>query len=144
MDGKVVFVTGGAQGLALKGAEMAVEAGAHGMSLDGFLYSSNFLTRVAVYCLDCQREPSEAFRAAKDYYPKTFGGTLNYERVNVLDEKEVHGVIAHIASIHKRADGLLAGAAIQRVQPFIEYPAEEVTKVRDISCSIGEGLADLV
>ncbi|CAK3813664.1 alcohol dehydrogenase [Lecanosticta acicola] len=88
---------------------------------------------VTVYCLDCKREPSDQFYASQAYYPKHFGGSLNYERVNVLDAQEMHEVFAAIAAKHQRMDGLVAAAGIQYVKPFIEYPAEEATRMMDIN-----------
>ncbi|KAK5128560.1 hypothetical protein LTR85_003231 [Meristemomyces frigidus] len=115
LDGKVFVVTGGAQGLGLGLAEALVEAGGH------------------VYCLDVQNEPSQTFCDAQKSLAKCYDGTLHYRQVDVQEAEQLDLVISAIAEKHSRIDGLVAAAAIQRVEPALTYPPKELRRMMDIN-----------
>ncbi|KAK3653625.1 hypothetical protein LTR56_004480 [Elasticomyces elasticus] len=114
LNGRVFVVTGGAQGLGLAFVEALVEAGG------------------IVYCLDRQKEPTASFSETQGRVAAEFGGTLHYRQVDVQDAKLLDEVIASIAEEHSRLDGLIANAGIQYTKPALEYPADEVSRVRII------------
>lgn len=114
-------MTGGAQGLGLALAEALVEAGGH------------------VYCLDVQEQPNQVFFDTKEHLAHRYDGTLHYRQVDVQNADQLESVISSIADTHSRLDGLVAAAAIQRVESALTYPPEQMTKVRLIrfrECSL--------
>ncbi|KAK4541141.1 hypothetical protein LTR36_008215 [Oleoguttula mirabilis] len=115
LDGRVYVVTGGAQGLGLGLAEAVVEAGGH------------------VYCLDVQGKPNETFLDTQQRLAQCYGATLHYRQVDVQHAEQLETVISAIGEKHSRMDGLIAAAAIQRVEPALTYPPEQMTKMMNVN-----------
>jgi NAD(P)-dependent dehydrogenase (short-subunit alcohol dehydrogenase family) len=51
----------------------------------------------------------------------------------VRDAFDVEEVIGRIAAQHSRLDGLIAGAAIQKVTPALEYPPSAISEMMEIN-----------
>jgi len=112
---KVFVVTGGGRGLGLTLAEALVEAGGH------------------VYCLDRLEKPEKEFIEVRDRLASTYGGTLDYSRLDVRNAEDVDATISRIADKHSRLDGLIAAAGIQNVVPALDFPSEAITEMMDIN-----------
>lgn len=82
-----------------------------------------------VYCLDVQEKPNEIFFETQERLAHRYEGTLHYRQVDVVSPDQLEAVISAIAKKHSRLDGLVAAAAIQRVESAITYPPEEMLKV---------------
>ena len=136
---RVAIVTGGAQGLGLAMAEVLVEAGGHGKPtiLMEFLFCSNAMFdanhRLKVYCLDRTAEPSMDFLAAQQRAPTDFGGSLNYDCVDVTNVSQLNEVVSKIAAKHNGINGLIAAAGIQQVTPAIDYTVEDINKMMSVN-----------
>jgi len=115
VHGKVFIVTGGGRGLGLMIAEGVAEAGGK------------------VYCLDRLPEPDEEFKNAKTRADPMSGGSLHYQRVDVRNQQDLEEVIAGIAKDNGRLDGLVAAAAIQQLQPALEYKKQDIETMLDIN-----------
>ncbi|KAF2091882.1 oxidoreductase [Saccharata proteae CBS 121410] len=115
LAGRVYVVTGGGRGLGLCMAEALVEAGGK------------------VYCLDIQPKPGVDFDEANARISPEYGGSLNYEQIDVRDTKSLNRVIGGIADEHQRLDGLIAAAAVQKICSSLEYSVEETRQMMDVN-----------
>ncbi|RVX68423.1 hypothetical protein B0A52_07423 [Exophiala mesophila] len=115
LNGKIFVVTGGGRGLGLALAEALVEAGG------------------IVYCLDRLNEPDKEFKVVKDRLGPEYGGSLNFDKVDVREAGNVDRVVSEIADKHQRLDGLIAAAGVQLVQPALDYAPERVMEMLDIN-----------
>lgn len=86
-----------------------------------------------VYCLDVQSEPNHSFFDTQERLAQHYDGTLHYRQVDVQDASQLDTVISAIADKHGRMDGLIAAAAIQRVEPALSYPPEQMAKMMAIN-----------
>ena len=75
----------------------------------------------------------DEFHHCKDRLAQLYGGTLNYDRVDVRDASDLDHVIARIADENGRLDGLVAAAGIQKVTPALDYPPEAINDMMDIN-----------
>ena len=71
------------------------------------------------------------FHESKDRLAKEYGGSLNYDRVDVTDAADLDAVIERIARENSRLDGLIAAAGVQKVTPALEYPPEAIMEMMD-------------
>ncbi|KAI1264826.1 hypothetical protein F5Y18DRAFT_68299 [Xylariaceae sp. FL1019] len=118
LRGKVIVVSGGAQGLGLVQAEALLEAGA------------------IVHVFDRQAEPPQGSnyqkvaRRAKDEL-KT---SLFYHQVDVRSEAdELNGIAKEIAEKHGRINGLIAAAGIQQETPALDYTAADADRMLGVN-----------
>jgi hypothetical protein len=118
MAGNAVLVTGGSQGLGLGMAEGLAEAGAR------------------VYCLDRNPDPSQHFEVARDRLLPYDGGNLEYKHADITDTAALEKAIEEIADTHKRLDGVIAAAGIQKIIPAIEYSVEDAKKMLDVNFTV--------
>jgi len=112
---KVFAITGGGRGLGLTLAEALVEAGGE------------------VYCLDRLEEPDNDFRAAQKRADPEFGGSLQYQRLDVRNVEMVNDTMASIAARRKRFDGLIAAAGINHVGAAIDHAPKDIDEVMSIN-----------
>ena len=82
-----------------------------------------------MYCLDRASEPSSDFLAAQSRANTDFGGSLNYDRVDVTNVSDLDHVVASIASKHNGINGLIAAAGIQQVTPALEYSVADINRM---------------
>lgn len=115
LAGKVVVVTGGAQGLGLALAEGLVEAGGK------------------VYCLDRADHPDKGWQEAQKRVVPEWGGSLHYRKQNVQDAEGLDKLITAIADENQGLDGVIAAAGIQHISPAIEYQPDEVAHMLSIN-----------
>lgn len=134
IDGRVYGVTGGGQGLGLVQAQFLAEQGAHGM-LHSRASKSSSINVLAVFAIDRTASPSEEFRAVQLQIEKSHAGTLNYFQADVRDAARQDTIFEEVAAKHGRMDGLVSAAAIQNVTRVMDYPTEEISKVRTITPS---------
>jgi NAD(P)-dependent dehydrogenase (short-subunit alcohol dehydrogenase family) len=64
---------------------------------------------------------------------KLYGGSLNYDHVDVTDAADLDYVIQRIANENSRLDGLVAAAGVQKVTPALEYPPEAIMEMMEIN-----------
>lgn len=86
-----------------------------------------------MYCLDRLAAPADEFHKAKERLELEYGGSLNYDHVDVRDSQELDYVISKVANKYQRLDGLIAAAGVQKVTPAIEYPPEAIMEMMDIN-----------
>ena len=117
LEGRVAVVTGAHQGLGLEMAESLAEAGAK------------------VYCLDLFKEPDATFRATQTYVSRLGieGASLEYQTVDVTNQKAVWDVFAQIAEKEGRMDVCVAAAGILRENDCLNYPAEDFDKLMKVN-----------
>ncbi|KAK5165141.1 uncharacterized protein LTR77_009238 [Saxophila tyrrhenica] len=87
----------------------------------------------SVYCLDRAPSPTAEWNEAQKRVATDWGGALDYQRVDVDDTADLDKTITDIASKHQRLDGLMAAAAIQKIQPAVEYGAEDLMQMMAIN-----------
>lgn len=75
----------------------------------------------------------DEFHHCKDRLAELYGGTLNYDHVDVRDAADLEYVISKIADTNGRLDGLIAAAGIQKVTPALEYPPEAINEMMDVN-----------
>ncbi|KAI0473675.1 hypothetical protein GGR56DRAFT_696123 [Xylariaceae sp. FL0804] len=124
MEGKVIVVSGGAQGLGLVQVEALLEAGA------------------TVHVFDRQPEPAPgsnyqnvARRAREELSP---GGStaplLHYHQIDVrAGVDELNRASSEIAGRHGRLDGLIAAAGVQQETPALDYTAADSDRMLGIN-----------
>ncbi|KAI8954909.1 hypothetical protein F4801DRAFT_412728 [Xylaria longipes] len=118
LKGKVIVVSGGAQGLGVVQAEALLEAGA------------------TVHVFDRQPEP-----APDSYYQKVarrareeLGTAIFYHQVDVRTGVEsLNSIAAEIAEKHGRIDGLIAAAGIQQETPALDYTAADADRMLGVN-----------
>ncbi|KAH9892955.1 hypothetical protein F4778DRAFT_301666 [Xylariomycetidae sp. FL2044] len=110
MEGKVIVVSGGAQGLGLAQTEALVEAGA------------------TVHVWDRQAEPplgSKYARVARRAREE-LNTSVTYHQVDVrTGVEDLNRIAEQIATGHGRIDGLIAAAGVQQETPALEYTAQD-------------------
>ncbi|KAI0976861.1 hypothetical protein F4678DRAFT_127066 [Xylaria arbuscula] len=118
LHGKVIIVSGGAQGLGVVQTEALLEAGA------------------TVHVLDRQPEPSDesiyqkVARRARD----ELGTAVFYHQVDVRTGVEnLNSIVEKIAEKHGRMDGLIAAAGIQQETPALEYTAADADRMLGVN-----------
>ena len=141
LQDKVFVVTGGARGLGLTLAEALVEAGGKGEAfaspstplqpLQSTIFSRTDIH--LVYCLDRLPEPDQEFEVVKDRLGPQYGGSLNYDQVDVREAGNMDRVISKVADKHQRLDGLIAAAGVQNVQPALDHTPEKIMEMMDIN-----------
>ena len=89
--------------------------------------------QITVYCLDRLNEPDKEFKVVKDRLGPEYGGSLNFDKVDVREAGNVDRVVSEIADKHQRLDGLIAAAGVQLVQPALDYAPERVMEMLDIN-----------
>lgn len=107
LHGKVVLVSGAAQGLGLVQAEALLEAGA------------------TVYALDRRDTPSADFSRVQKRASEELGTKFEYRRIDVRNTDELNQIVEQIAEEHGRLDGLVAAAGIQQETTALDYTAED-------------------
>ena len=73
------------------------------------------------------------FLAAQQRAPTDFGGSLNYDRVDVTDVNELNRVVHGIAAKHNGVNGLIAAAGIQQVTPAMDYTVADINKMMGVN-----------
>lgn len=86
-----------------------------------------------MYCLDRLAEPDKEFVIVKDRLGPQYGGSLNYDRVDVREAGNLDRVISEVASKYQRLDGLIAAAGVQNVQPALDHTPEKIMEMMDIN-----------
>lgn len=115
LEDRVIAVTGGARGLGLSMAEALMEAGAN------------------VWCLDRLEKPDHEFNAAQKRSQSSYGGSMNYARIDVRDNEHVDSLLADIAAEHKRLDGIICCAGINHVHTAIGHSQKALEEVMSIN-----------
>jgi len=118
LKGKVIIVSGGAQGLGLVQAEALAEAGA------------------TVHILDRQPEPDadSKYQKIAKKVKEEFGTSLTYHQVDVrTGVDKLNEIAEEIATKHGRIDGLLAAAGIQQETPALEYTAADADRMLGVN-----------
>lgn len=112
---RVGLVSGGNRGLGLEMAIALAEAGAR-----------------VVYCFDLPEEPSEVFKASRDYVSKLGNGArLEYFSADVRDQALLWKKTEEIGNQEGRFDICVAAAGILKEHiDCLEYPAEVFREVR--------------
>ncbi|KAI0895858.1 NAD(P)-binding protein [Annulohypoxylon nitens] len=118
LRGKVIIVSGGAQGLGLVQAEALLEAGA------------------IVHVYDRQTKPAEgsqydkvARRAADE-----LGTSMHYHQVDVLDgAANLQKITGEVFEKEGHIDGLIAAAGIQQETPALDYTAEDSNRMLGVN-----------
>ena len=82
-----------------------------------------------MYSLDKLAEPSPEFFEARKRLANTYTGQLHYVQVDATNASDVNKVIGVIAERHDGIHGCIAAAGINYIRNFLEYPAEEITRV---------------
>ncbi|KAI0410055.1 hypothetical protein F4802DRAFT_12302 [Xylaria palmicola] len=118
LKGRVIIVSGGAQGLGIVQAEALLEAGA------------------TVHVLDRQPEPpaestyQKVARRARD----ELGTSISYHQVDVRTGVEsLNSIVQGIAEKHGRLDGLIAAAGIQQETPALDYTAADADRMLGVN-----------
>ncbi|KAI0178817.1 NAD(P)-binding protein [Hypoxylon sp. FL1284] len=118
LKGKVIVVSGGAQGLGLVQAEALLEAGA----------------KVHVY--DCQAEPGTgtSYERVARRAREELGTSMTYHRVDVLENADrLQRITGDIVEADGRLDGLIAAAGIQQETPALDYTAEDSNRMLGVN-----------
>ena len=111
---RVGFVSGGNRGIGLETAIALAEAGAR-----------------VVYCFDLAEEPSEEFKASREYVSKLGNGSrLEYFSADVRNQELLWKKAEEIEDKEQRFDFCVASAGILSEIECLEYPAQEF---RDVS-----------
>ena len=81
----------------------------------------------AIYCIDLPEEPSEEWKATRDYVKALGNGSrLEYARADVRDQQDMWNKVEKMAEKEGRMDVCVAAAGILKAhQSCLEYPAEE-------------------
>ncbi|TNC25731.1 SDR family NAD(P)-dependent oxidoreductase [Amycolatopsis alkalitolerans] len=106
-SGRVVVITGGANGIGAATARAAAAAGA------------------TVVVLDLNEETGKALAAEH--------AGITFHRLDVSDHDEVQTAIALVAAEHGRIDGLVCCAIVQPLIPVLEMTPDKLSRVLDIN-----------
>ncbi|KAI0015857.1 hypothetical protein F4780DRAFT_38006 [Xylariomycetidae sp. FL0641] len=110
MKGKVIVVSGGAQGLGLVQVEALLEAG----------------TTVHVFDRQPQPGPDSNFARVASRAEKELGTSLLYHQVDVrTGVDELNTITEEIADKYGRLDGLIAAAGVQQETTALQYTAAD-------------------
>lgn len=82
-----------------------------------------------MYCLDRLESPHPNFIVAKQKTCQEYGGSLEYVRIDVRNNKEVNNTFAAIAAQNERLDGLVAAAGINHLQSALEHSQQALGDV---------------
>ncbi|KAI1811838.1 hypothetical protein GGS20DRAFT_592482 [Poronia punctata] len=119
LRGKVIVVSGGAQGLGLVQAEALLEAGA------------------TVHVLDRQPEPSSGSsyqKLSQRVRDELADTSITYHQVDVrTGANELNSIVKEIADRHGRMDGLIAAAGIQQETSALEYTAADADRMLGVN-----------
>lgn len=118
LKGKVIIVSGGAQGLGVVQAEALLEAGA------------------TVHVLDRQPEPSagSAYQRVARRARDELGTAIFYHQVDVRTGVDsLNSIVEGIAEKHGRLDGLIAAAGIQQETPALDYTAADADRMLGVN-----------
>ncbi|KAI1132759.1 hypothetical protein F5Y10DRAFT_274668 [Nemania abortiva] len=118
LKGKVIIVSGGAQGLGVVQAEALLEAGA------------------TVHVLDRQLEPpaGSTYQRVAQRARNELGTSLSYHQVDVRTGVEnLNSIVEEIANKHGRMDGLIAAAGIQQETPALDYKATDADRMLGVN-----------
>ncbi|KAI1425121.1 hypothetical protein F5Y12DRAFT_393410 [Xylaria sp. FL1777] len=118
LHGKVIIVSGGAQGLGVVQAEALLEAGA------------------TVHVLDRQSEPpaGSIYQKVAQRARDELGTAIFYHQVDVRTGVEnLNSIVEKIAEKHGRIDGLIAAAGIQQETSALEYTAADADRMLGIN-----------
>ncbi|KAJ6491173.1 NAD-binding protein [Mycena sanguinolenta] len=95
---------------------------------------------MAVYCLDLQAEPDNAWLTVQRYVTQlpaaqngVKNGRLEYISGDVRDQNAIWMVVEDIASREGRIDICFANAGIYAVGDCLDYPAEDFRKMLDVN-----------
>jgi len=115
---RVGLVSGGNRGLGLEAAIALAEAGAR-----------------VVYCFDLPEEPSEVFKASREYVSKLGNGSrLEYFSADVRNQELLWKKAEEIGDKEQRFDFCVAAAGILKAETeCLEYPAQEFREVVDVN-----------
>lgn len=114
LKGKVIIVSGGAQGLGVVQAEALLEAGA------------------IVHVLDRQPEPpaNSTYQKVAKRARDELGAAIFYHQVDVrAGVKNLNEIVSEIAEKHGRMDGLIAAAGIQQETTALDYTAADADRM---------------
>lgn len=106
-SGRVIVITGGANGIGAATARAAAAAGAQ------------------VVVLDLNEEAGTALAAEDDH--------ITYRSLDVSRDDEVQSVIGAVAAEHGHIDGLVCCAIVQPLIPVLELTPEKLSRVLDIN-----------
>ncbi|KAI1436794.1 hypothetical protein GGR50DRAFT_170388 [Xylaria sp. CBS 124048] len=118
LKGKVIVVSGGAQGLGIVQAEALLEAGA------------------TVHVFDRQAEPpvGSKFQRVAQRAKNELGTSIFYHQVDVRTGVEsLDAIVRDIADKHGRIDGLIAAAGIQQETSALEYKAADADRMLGVN-----------
>ncbi|RWA06899.1 hypothetical protein EKO27_g8206 [Xylaria grammica] len=118
LSGKVIIVSGGAQGLGVVQAEALLEAGA------------------IVHVLDRQPEPpaGSIYQKVAQRARAELDTSLFYHQVDVrTGVNNLNSIVEEIAEKHGRIDGLIAAAGIQQETPALEYNAADADRMLGVN-----------
>ncbi|KAN0075208.1 hypothetical protein V8E55_011231 [Tylopilus felleus] len=115
---RVGLVSGGNRGLGLEIAIALAEAGAR-----------------AVYCFDLPEEPSEEFKASREYVSKLGNGSrLEYFSADVRNQELLWKKAEEIGDKEQRFDFCVAAAGILKQHTeCLEYPGEQFREVLEVN-----------
>lgn len=127
LKGKVICVSGGAQGLGLVQSEGLLEAGAIGMTTSTVFWRTyEWIGRACVLCtkptlivhaLDLKAQPSPDFdRVAQK--AADLGSSLTYHQVDVRDIPALDSTVSKIADKHNGIHGLIAAGTSLQILPL--------------------------
>ncbi|KAF7715258.1 Uncharacterized protein PECH_002122 [Penicillium ucsense] len=161
MEGRVYAITGGGRGLGLAMGEALIEAGAKGIVIiqdlcfdlqDFTTYTPTTLilstltsvdrgrqseielrNHYTVYALDRLESPHPDFLKVKEKAEKEYDSAIEYIRIDVRDNTQVHNTFAAIAAQEKRLDGLIAAAGINHLQPALDHSQQALNDVLSIN-----------
>ncbi|KAI0506953.1 hypothetical protein F5B22DRAFT_430501 [Xylaria bambusicola] len=118
LRGKVIIVSGGAQGLGVVQAEALLEVGA------------------TVHVLDRQSEPpaGSQYQRIAQRARDELGTAVFYHQVDVRTGVDtLNSLVEEIAERHGRIDGLIAAAGIQQETPALEYTAADADRMLGVN-----------
>lgn len=137
LEGRVIAVTGGARGLGLSMAEALMEAGANGNYCRFFSMSLSFgapqANQRVVWCLDRLERPDDEFNAAQQRSHNSYGGSMNYARIDVRDSEQVDQILTDVAAQNKRLDGIICNAGINHVHTAIGHSQKALEDVMSVN-----------
>ncbi|KAI0160638.1 hypothetical protein GGR57DRAFT_389050 [Xylariaceae sp. FL1272] len=118
LRGKVIVVSGGAQGLGLVQAEALLEAGA------------------IVHVFDRQAEPAQGsnYQKVAQRAKDELNTSLFYHQVDVRAEPDkLNDLAKEIAEKHGKINGLIAAAGIQQETPALDYTAADADRMLGVN-----------